>query len=81
MAMVDEPVAVAGIEAAPDQVTATLPEVGLQEIFQHWSGPGDLWDALAAVDDGEYRQDWTRAEIESRSNPTCSIGLSRRMPG
>lgn len=68
MAVVDESVAFAGIEAAPVDAPASLPEAGLQEIFHHWSGPGDLWDALAAVDNRDHRRDWTRAEIESRAH-------------
>ena len=61
-------VTVARLEGELSDSPPALPEVGLEEIFAHWSGPGDLWAALAIVDDGGYARHWTDREIESRAH-------------
>ena len=68
MAVDDDTVTVARLEGELSDSPPALPEVGLEEIFAHWSGPGDLWAALAIVDDGGYARHWTDREIESRAH-------------
>ncbi len=57
-----------GIEEIEDDTLAEFPEEGLLELFQHWSGPGELWRSLAAVEEHGREREWTRQEVESRAH-------------
>ena len=66
--MVDDAVAIASVEGKTADWPKSLSEVGLREILRQWSGPGELWAALAAAPDRSYTRTWTRSEIESRAH-------------
>ena len=68
MAMADWTVAVSSMREEDPGPPPALPEAGLREVFRDWSGPGELWTALAAASDAGYRRNWTRVQIESRAH-------------
>jgi hypothetical protein len=47
-----------------------IPNEGLTEVLSSWSGRGDLFEALAAIEpeDFEFARTWTRRDIERRAN-------------
>jgi hypothetical protein len=50
-------------------VDLSIPERGLEETLRAWSGKGQLWEALAAAEDGELAERrWTARDVERRAN-------------
>lgn len=53
-----------------------IPTEGLDEVLRRWSGRGRLYDALAAVDDGQP-WDWRRQHVERRA---CRVLFQKLVP-
>lgn len=56
-----------------------IPARGLSEVLRAWSGAGELWEALAAVDSTISRRRWSARDIERRAHrvlfPTLTSDL------
>ena len=66
--MAEDDVAVAGVSPPSTESPLPIPESGLVEIFADWSGAGELWDALAAVDDPSAARKWRRSDVIARAH-------------
>ena len=75
--MANDDVALAGLEPASDDSPPPIPEAGLAVIFPDWSGAGELWDALAAVNDSGYSRRRRHDVVARAHRSSCSV-LSRR---
>lgn len=53
-----------------------IPTEGLHEVLRRWNGRGRLYDALAAVDDGQP-WDWRRQHVERRA---CRVLFQKLVP-
>jgi hypothetical protein len=45
-----------------------IPQRGLDETLRMWSGQGQLWDALAAINDPVAERQWTAQDIRRRAH-------------
>lgn len=54
-----------------DSPPLPIPRRGLDEVLRRWSGPGELYEAIAAVEADDLSQagrSWSRIDVERRAN-------------
>lgn len=67
-----------------DWIERSVPRRGLREVLSSWSGPGELWAALAAVGEdelGPIQREWTVEEVERRANRILFMEIGGRLAG
>ncbi len=62
---------------------APIPRAGLAEVLRAWSGQGQLWNALAAVQDDQLDTEWSAEDVRRRAHRVLFAkleGLLTRWP-